>query len=383
MSDSQASDRCPGVLRVYPAADGGIARLRFPGGRLGPADWTALAGIASDHGGDIQVTSRGNLQVRGVRDERLLRDRVAAAGLLPSAAHDRVRNIIASPLAGRLEGHHPLGDLPERLDAALLARDEVTTLSGRFLFGFDDGTGDVLAHAPDLTAVAGKGGRSLRVHVAGGDAGVDLSASDAAAVLVDAAVAFATHADGTWRVPGLGSLRDLVVDVLAAHDLTSSGEPSPAPTTSADPRIGWVDTIDGRVSLLAVAPFGVVPARLAEFLGAVDRPSTISADRVIGLHGLTEDMAEQVVRVLAPMGLVFDAASPWAEVTACTGLPGCAKSLTDVRYDAADALRRGSLPVAGPQHWVGCERGCGDTGRGARVTATNTGYRVDRPGETD
>ena len=47
------------------------------------------------------------------------------------------------------------------------------------------------------------------------------------------------------------------------------------------------------------------------FSAAIERPSTISADRVIGIHGLTEGMAEQVVRVLAPMGMVFDAESPW------------------------------------------------------------------------
>lgn len=83
--------------------------------------------------------------------------------------------------------------------------------------------------------------------------------------------------------------------------------------------MGWIDTADGLVTLLAVMPDGVVPARLAEFLGAIERPSTISADRVIGLHRLTEGMAEQVVRVLAPMGMVFDAASPWVRLTASPG----------------------------------------------------------------
>lgn len=381
--DTAPDDRCPGVLRVFPAADGGIARLRFPGGRLRPADWTALAAIAADHGGDVHLTSRGNLQVRGVRDEELLRRRVDEHGLLPSAAHDRVRNVIASPLAGRLEGHHDLGDLPERLDAELLACADATALSGRFLFGLDDGSGDVLAHAPDLAAVAGGPGRPVRVYVAGRDAAVEVPPGDAATVLVDAAAAFARGAEGTWRVPGSGDLHDLVVGTLADHARTSTGAADPRPTTAVEaPPVGWIDTADGLVTLLAVVPFGVVPARLAEFLGAVERPSTVSADKVIGIHGLTEGMAEQVVRVLAPMGMIFDAASPWVEVTACTGLPGCDRSLTDVRYDAADAVRRGALPVAGPQHWVGCERGCGYTGRGARVRATADGYRVDRPSDT-
>lgn len=377
-------DHCPGVQRTFPAADGGIARLRFPGGRLRPADWTALAGLAADHGGDVHLTSRGNLQIRGIRDEALLRDRVQAAGLLPSAAHDRVRNIIASPMAGRLEGHHALADLPERLDASLLGRRDVTALSGRFLFGLDSGAGDVLAHSPDLTAVAG--GEAVRLYVAGRDTGLEAPAAVAADVLVDAAAEFASFSDGVWRVPTSGGLHDLVVVALHDHPqtVTTAAGVAPRVTTAVEvPRVGWVDTSDGLVSLLAVVPFGVVPARLAEFLGAVDRPSTVSTDRVIGLHGLTEGMAEQVVRVLAPMGMVFDAASPWVRVTACTGLPGCDRSLTDVRYDAADAVAGGTLPVDGDQHWVGCERACGDTGRGDRITATPDGYRVGRPARAD
>jgi precorrin-3B synthase len=107
-------------------------------------------------------------------------------------------------------------------------------------------------------------------------------------------------------------LFDLVVVALGTHPRTAPRDRSATATTAVEvPRVGWVDTADGLVSLLAVVPHAVVPARLAEFLGAVERPGTVSADRVIGLHGLTESMAEQVVRVLAPMGMVFDDASPW------------------------------------------------------------------------
>lgn len=397
-SPTGSADRCPGIRRVHAAADGGLARLRFPGGRLQPTDWAALARIAADHGSDLHLTSRGNVQIRGVRDEALLHERVAQAGLLPSAAHDRVRNILASPMSGRLAGHHRLGDLPERLDAELLSRDDITALSGRFLFGFDDGSGDVLAHRPDLAAVAGHPDGLLRLHVRGRDTGIGTAIADAATVLVDAAAAFVRSAERQWRVPPVGELNDLVVVALSEHPLTTgragttgesnsgvpvdeAGDPAGggAHTAAVEvPPVGWIDTDDGLVTLLAVVPFGEVPARLAEFLGAIDRPSTISAERVIGLHGLTEHMAEQVVRVLAPMGMVFDAASPWVEVTACTGLPGCSRSHADVRADVAESVRAGTLPVLGRQHWVGCERACGDTGAGERVTASPSGYHVGR-----
>jgi len=105
-----------------------------------------------------------------------------------------------------------------------------------------------------------------------------------------------------------------------------------------------------------------------------------TAWRSVLLHDLTEDMAEQVVRVLAPMGLIFDADSPWLQVSACAGQPGCAKSLTDVRADAVRAVETETLPAEGRQHWAGCERRCGRP-RGAvtDVVATDDGYRVDPP----
>lgn len=296
--------------------DDGHTRLRFPGGRLGPADWTALAQLAAEHSGDVRLVARGAVHVRGVRDLPWFRQHLEASGLSPSVAHPGARTILASPLAGRLPGRSDLGELPGRLAAALVAHEGLAALAEQFVFGFDDGSGDVLAHDPDLAAVAGPGGGHVRLHVSGRDTGVETPIADAVSVLIDAAACIVRSADRPARVPASGELHDLVVVTVAGHPLTTRTDVSPAdtiPTAVEAPPVGWVDTLDGLVTLLAVVPEGVVPARLAEFLGAVERPSTISANRVIGLHGLTEHMAEQVVRVLAPMGMVFDAASPWVE----------------------------------------------------------------------
>lgn len=314
-----------------PAANSGSARLHFPGGRLRPADWSALAKLATDHRSDVHLGARGAVRLRGVQGERSLQDRTGLEGLLPGAASGRAGMIIASPMAGRLEGHQDLGDVPELLDQRVRSRTSVVTLHESFMFGLDSGSGDVLAHSPDLTAVAGPGGGYVRLFVAGQEIGVEASAADAADILIDAAAAFGSRIGHASRIPDSGGEHHLVVVDLQNHPLTYSGAQS-AGTDNTDsgsvgawrstaveiPPVGWIDTSDGLVSLLAVVPDGLVSARLAEFLGAVDRPSTISADRVIGLHALTEDMAEQVVRVLAPMGMIFDATSPWVEAVART-----------------------------------------------------------------
>jgi precorrin-3B synthase len=76
---------------------------------------------------------------------------------------------------------------------------------------------------------------------------------------------------------------------------------------------------------------------------------------------------------------VLDADSPWLRVSTCAGRPGCAKSLADVRSDAAAAVTAGLLPGGGArQHWAGCERRCGrPRGDVVDVVATDVGYRID------
>ena len=95
------SDACPGVFAPHDAADGALARIRLPGGVIGAAALRVVADCAQDLGdGRVHLTSRGNLQLRGLSRSGALAARLADAGLLPSATHERVRNVLASPLAG-------------------------------------------------------------------------------------------------------------------------------------------------------------------------------------------------------------------------------------------------------------------------------------------
>src|SRR5215212_10923571 len=57
-----AADRCPGLLRPHQAEDGLVIRLRIPGGQTTSHTLLALSRLA----GTLQLTSRGNLQLRGI-----------------------------------------------------------------------------------------------------------------------------------------------------------------------------------------------------------------------------------------------------------------------------------------------------------------------------
>src|ERR1700689_1065200 len=125
-----AADACPGLLDLHEARDGHVARVRLPGGYVTGRRLRGLAALASRFGnGFVDVTARGNVQIRGggAADAAPLARAAAAAGLLPSPAHDRARNITASPLAG-LAGHPDLRKLVQALDRAVRADPALAAL---------------------------------------------------------------------------------------------------------------------------------------------------------------------------------------------------------------------------------------------------------------
>src|SRR4051812_41689149 len=153
------ADACPGVFAPHDAADGPLARVRLPGGAVSAPQLRALADCAEACGdGDLHLTSRGNVQLRGVTRPGLA-TRLTDAGLLPSPSHERVRNILASPLSGVRGGLADVRGLAASLDAVLCATPELAELPGRFLFAFDDGRGDVAAEGADVCWRGGDRGR--------------------------------------------------------------------------------------------------------------------------------------------------------------------------------------------------------------------------------
>jgi precorrin-3B synthase len=141
--------------------------------------------------------------------------------------------------------------------------------------------------------------------------------------------------------------------------------------------VGWITQRDGLVSLGAAVPLGVLQARVAEFLAAIEAPLIITPWRSVVISDLDEGVADTALRVLAPLGLVFDESSPWLRLSACTGRPGCDKSLSDVRADAHAALNDGAPGVH--RHFVGCPRACGSPSGAEVLIATGHGYQGRHP----
>lgn len=159
LADRTRGDLCPGVLRPWPADDGALVRVRLIGGRTTGAQLRALAAVAERHGdGDLHLTTRANLQLRGLPlDGDRLPDEVVAeieqTGVLPSRAHDVARNVMVSPLTGLRGGRADLRPVADELDHLLRAVPTLGALPGRFVHVLDDGRGDLV----DLTGLVRRG----------------------------------------------------------------------------------------------------------------------------------------------------------------------------------------------------------------------------------
>lgn len=364
-SERARDDRCPGVLRLIDAIDGGLARVRLPGGLIGADALHALADTTRDLGdGRLELTSRGNIQVRGLDGSAgpELRDRLHAAGLLPSATHERVRNLIASPLAG-IDNATDLTALVDAFDRLLVGDAVLQSLPGRFLFAIDDGRGDVGASGADVVAV-------LR-----GDAawveGVVGPAADVPRLLVRAAHAFLAERDAqgsdAWHVGELSDGRRRLRERLA-----DAPDDDPALPRAPQRPIGRVARADGRTALVVATPLGRLTAEQANWVA--ERAGGESL-RVTPWRRIVLPVVRDTDTDSAEVGLVVDEASPWLQVSACAGRPRCTQALADVQRDASAALDRWSGRRV---HWSGCNRRCGRTNDvEIDVVATEEGYRIE------
>lgn len=349
------ADACPGTLRPHGAADGGLVRLRPSGGKLTPGVLEGVMGLARRHGSPlVQLTSRGNLQLRGLPDPLPadLLDGVEELGLLPSRTHERARNVLAV-------ADDAAQDLASRLDAAVRAEPGLADLPARFLTVVTDASGQLLGERWDLAlqVVQGRGdlaGRAtVRVLVAPDHAVAGaLPVGEAVREVVRLMLAFLRLRpdERTWNV------RDLPSPLALRPDLVPAGLRPPAPLAPGD------RPSPGR--LVVGVPLGMLRP---EHTAALRR---VAGDRGLVLtpwRSLVVDLGATVAAspelpsapdVLRAAGLVVAPGTAWGRLTACVGAPHCGRTSSPTLDLAARAAPR--LGPDGPRvHVVGCGRACG------------------------
>ncbi|MDP9376134.1 MAG: nitrite reductase, partial [Actinomycetota bacterium] len=338
-------DRCPGVLRLHVAADGCLARVRLPGGRITADGLRAIADVAGLGNGLVELTSRASVQIRGLRDgdRAAAADRLSEVGLLPSPSHERVRNIMASPLGGRdVTALLRTDELVDALDRRLCALPRLAALPGRFLFAVDDGSGALRQDTGDVTlrAEADDAGEvALRLHLAGAPTTIAASPRAAAELALAAAHAFltmlaerpVTGSRPAWRIADLPAAD---VERLARRlggDMAHppAGEPDDVEDSMRRHRHGTtmapgvVEQVDGRRAVTALVPLGRTAgetiAALAELADDEQGSVRFSPSRTVSVVDVVPSRASRVAARLAGMGLVVDADSGWHGLSACAG----------------------------------------------------------------
>lgn len=355
---------CPDLFAPMQSGDGWLVRLKPRLARLTAAQGRLIAGQAACHGnGIIELTGRGNLQLRGLTPasaELLARFAVEAGLADPEPAVERRRNILLSPLAGDVAR-----GLALELEGLLATDDALSALPGKFGFAIDD-------DGP------------LRLH-------------DAAADIVLRAV------DGGWQVgaafgadPVRCNAQDAPGVALAlAHDWIRSGATErPSHGHGADEGAGR-QAIGPLPALHAFGiglPFGQTDAatldRLCGLAGQFgDGILHTTPWRAVVLSGIAPEDAGALRAAATGLTarLIVEPDDPGRLVSACVGRPGCASGSVDARADARSLLDGGALLRAGVRaaslHVSGCAKGCAHPGPAAITLVGSAGrYGLVRAG---
>ncbi|WP_321793992.1 precorrin-3B synthase [Caballeronia sp. J97] len=361
---------CPGLMRIVPARDGGLARLRLAGGVLSAHAARAVARAARVCGsGVIEVTNRANLQLRGIRDDAhaALVDIALDAGLGPSAAGgDDIRNVMLSPLAS--DGTRALA---AGVIDAMQADASLHALSPKFALQLDAGERlAMLDHPHDLWLSALDDGArfvfgfagTMRQHPLGA-----VARSDLAMFVVDVLRRFLALA-----APDEPRMRDLLARIGTARFAEALRFDANADAWHREPADGWLrlgaHAEPQRATWYAGAqtPLGRLDATLLEALADLadthaEGRLTMTPWQSVLISGIAAHETQVVLQRLRALGLATDARDPLARVIACAGSEGCAKSRADTK---ADAHRLAALLPARESrdeaqvHVSGCERSC-------------------------
>ncbi|SFH71014.1 precorrin-3B synthase [Bradyrhizobium sp. Gha] len=361
MSVASVKGWCPGAIRPMQSGDGLVVRVRPFGGRLDAEQAAGLARLAERHGnGLIDVTSRANLQIRGVSESshRRLLDGLAQLALLdPDADTESRRNILVTPFwRGGDETQALVAELEEALADSALA------LPTKFGFAIDDGTSRVLAgNSADVRIERDTAG-GLMVRADGARFGRSVARGEA----VTTALAVARWFIASGVRDGRGRM---ATHLAAGAKLPEAlrGEAEPAPIMAA-----VHPGLYPQGAMVGIA-FGQMPHTTLDQLSGCGHALRMTPWRMV--------LSEGERTMPSASGLITEAYDPALRVIACSGAPRCREAHADTR--ALAAALAPDIGAAAQLHVSGCAKGCAHSGAAAiTLVATATGFDLVRGGST-
>lgn len=348
MSAPDIKGWCPGALRPMRSGDGLVVRLKPRLGRLSAEQTQTIASLSARYGnGLIDLSARGNLQIRGVgeADHPALVDGLSARALLDKSAEAETRRTVTTtPL-------WTVGDDTENIataleDALIDATD--LELPGKFGFAVDTGAAPVLRDTSADIRIERSDEGTLICVADGADHGCPVTVETAADIALRLARWFSTQTEAK-RMRDLTRQREALPEDFTKVPTAEHAPPRATPGALSD-------------GFLVGLEFGQIEAPTFAELGAV----RLTPWRMLFLEAQRS----------APdrPGMIRDPSDPLLQVVACTGAPACAQAQAETR-SLARALAP-HLPAGHRLHVSGCAKGCAHP-RPADTTLTGTTQGFD------
>ncbi|MBO6897017.1 MAG: precorrin-3B synthase [Shimia sp.] len=331
MSRPDAKGWCPGAYKPMMSGDGLVVRVRPVMARLSQEQVLGLCETADQFGsGLIDLTSRANLQIRGVKeaDHEAVLAALHKIDLLPDdPALESRRNILIPPMWHEDDDTH-------RVASELVARlGDLPELPPKMGYAIDLTGGPQLSDkSADFRFERDASGRTI-LRADGASRGRVVTVDTAVDALLEMAQWFVdTHGPTRRRMAAHVALTPLPADWQAVPPAASQKPPVPG-----DTEMGAVFGVS----------FGQIEAaHLAHLVKATKATAMrVTPWRLFLLEGaeLTETDA-----------FITDTHDPLLHVDACPGAPLCTSSTVETRNLARQLAKH--LPT--PLHVSGCAKGC-------------------------
>lgn len=389
-----------GLFYVSPIEEAFMCRLRFAAGLVHSHQLRGVASLAERYGHPaLQLTTRSNLQLRGIGPEAALEvlQGLADLGIISrGTGADSVRNVSANATAGF--------DRRELCDTSSLAREahhrvlasrSLLALPRKFTVTFDGGgavgampetadlgfravsVADGACVAPGVYFRLLLGGATSHVRY-GRDAGVLVSPGQCIDVLDQVLELYVEHGDRTnrrrarlsyliesWGMPRflselqarLGRLSQPATNVAAGAQAAPLAESSPLPVfpieecelpqpPDALAHIGFHNQKPrGRSYVGLVLPLGQLS--LAQARGIADIADEFGSGEIrlsphqnLLIPGLQDTQLHRVKDALARLSLAWSASPFRAGLVACTGSAGCQLAVGDTKQRGEELVQR-------------------------------------------
>ncbi|MBY5691708.1 precorrin-3B synthase [Rhizobium leguminosarum] len=369
---------CPALAAPMPTGDGLLVRLRPTGGALTLSQFGALARSTAAHGnGILEITARGNLQIRGLRAEtvRQLAADIEAAGITvpdgPAIETSPLHGIDPEELSDPAAMEMALrGTLRYLLASPRLAPKLSLVVDGGGSFGLSTLSADIRvvaqSHTDWLVAINGDGETATPVAIGPPKAAIS-TVGDILSLLADL---------GQGR-----RARDIDLTLLRARFPAMDGMQFIPSRAAGVPLAGSHRLEDGKTILGLRPEFGQM--RASDLIALLDlanaRHATairLAPGRGFFLIGLPADTVPAMQIAAAGHGFAAQPGENSEHIAACAGAGACGSAFYETRALArrliatAPALFDGSLTL----HLSGCAKGCAHARPALTLTGSAEGY---------